>query len=208
MFFKLSVLALVFPFVLSLQLQALQDATSGGQTTIRWTNEAGDPSTFSIFLVNELFHNNFGVANNVQPASGSLALGLPSVPASDGYTLMAVDISDINKVFATSPTFSIGGEASTTASSTTSVSTSQSQSQSVSRSSSTGSRSTTVLSTTSSQFGSTLSNSNTGTSAASTSSGSGTPSSAASLPVRFSLNKGALSAVFLSAIAGAVVVAL
>jgi hypothetical protein len=211
MFFKLSVLALVVPFVLGLTLDPLNGATSGGQVTIKWTSVPDDPATFSIFLVNTVFHNNFGIANTVQTSAGSLTLQLPAVPATDGYTLMATANSDINQVFATSASFSIGDETSTTASSTTAVSTSQSQTSS--RISSTSTRSTTpVSSTPTSQFGSTVSNTNTGSPSSPSTSGAPAQSSGsgsgASLPVRFSLNKGALSAVFLSAIAGAVVVAL
>jgi hypothetical protein len=40
-----------------------------------------DSPTFSFELVNEVFHNSFAIANNVEPTPGSLEVTLPIVPA-------------------------------------------------------------------------------------------------------------------------------
>jgi len=39
-----------------------------------------DRSTFSIELVNTVFHNSFAIANNVVPTSGTMTIELPIVP--------------------------------------------------------------------------------------------------------------------------------
>jgi hypothetical protein len=80
MFSKLSLFALVAPLVSALTIEAPTNPTSGGTVTINWTNAAGDPSTFSIELVNTVFHNSFAIANNVVPTSGTMTIELPIVP--------------------------------------------------------------------------------------------------------------------------------
>lgn len=76
-----SFLALVLPLVHALQLSTPTNVASGGSVTITWTPAAGDPAVFSVYLVNTVFHDNFGVANNVQSSAGTLTLQLPIVPA-------------------------------------------------------------------------------------------------------------------------------
>lgn len=80
-----SALTLVVPFVSALTLNTPKDLSSGGPATISWTNAAGDPSTFSLELVNTVFHNSYAIANNVVPSSGTISLQLPTVPP--GYVV-------------------------------------------------------------------------------------------------------------------------
>ena len=87
-----SVLTLVVSFVSAITINAPKNLVSGGPATITWADEPGDPSTFSIELLNTAFHNSFAIANNVNASAGSVSLDLPSVPAGDGYTVEAVDI--------------------------------------------------------------------------------------------------------------------
>jgi len=117
MFAKLSLVTLILPLVHALQLATPTGLTSGGQTTITWTTAAGDPDTFSIELLNQVFNNAYAIANNVATTLGSITLTLPVVPPGDGYMLEAVNISNINDVFSAVGPFSIGP--ATTASSGT-----------------------------------------------------------------------------------------
>ncbi|KAI0059424.1 hypothetical protein BV25DRAFT_1871527 [Artomyces pyxidatus] len=171
MFAKLSVLVALLPFVSALTFNVPTNLTSGGPATISWTQESGDPQTFSVELINVLFHNSFAIANNIQDTAGSISITLPSVPVGDGYTLQAVDISNISNVFATSGDFAIAANP---------ISTSTQASSTASSSSASGSTHTapltTASSTSSSAFGVTVAP---GTS--SSASGS-TPSSSSSAP--------------------------
>ncbi|KII93096.1 hypothetical protein PLICRDRAFT_35273 [Plicaturopsis crispa FD-325 SS-3] len=207
MFCKLSALVALVPLVSALTLSTPENLTSGGPATITWTNESGDPSTFSLELVNTVFHDTFAIANNVVPASGSITINLPSVPARDGYTLEAVDISNINSVLATSGSFTIGAQSSSSVASSTSSSAASSASGSGSATSS-GS----VAATTTSAFGHTTTGA---ASSAASSSGSGTTSAASAAASNFngassSLNfggPGAYAVGLLAAVAGTFFVA-
>jgi len=213
MFNKLSLLALVAPLVAGLQLQIPENPTSGGSVTIKWTSAAGDPATFSFELVNEVFHNAFAIANNVVPELGQMTITLPVVPIGGGYTLEAVNIGDVNSVFASTGTFSIADNSA--ASSTTSSGTSGTSTRTTSGSGAptTTTQATTRPTTTTSAFGTTVTQpttTTTGTGTSSTGTGTGTTSSAAgaftnaaSTPLKLNSNVGALAAVVLSAVAGA-----
>ncbi|KAJ6576911.1 hypothetical protein DFH09DRAFT_1148761 [Mycena vulgaris] len=113
-------LALGVSAALSLSVNAPSSVTSGGQTTITWSSTSSDP-TFSIELVHPSFNNAFAIANSVDPTINTLTLTIPAVPAEDGYTLQFVNVSDINQVYATSGSFAIGAETSSTASSSESA---------------------------------------------------------------------------------------
>jgi hypothetical protein len=206
MFYKLCTLALVAPLASALVLQIPENPTTGGQITIRWTNEPNDPETWSFELTNTIFNNAYAIANNVDPSASQLTLTLPAVPVGAGYTLEAVEIGDINNVYASTGSFSIGPATSSTDSGSSTVS--SATSISVSRSSS-----GIVTSTTSNKP---LSTAVTPTSTSpSTTTGTGTaatiiPSNAGALSSRLSLNTPAsgIAAVFLSAVAGAAMIAL
>lgn len=124
MFNKLCLFAaIVSPLASALTLQAPTDATSGGQITIKWASDAGDPDTWSFELFNTVFHDSFAIANNVDPAPQQLTLMLPVVPARDGYTLEAVNIGNISDIYATSPSFTVGPASSSSRSSGASTAT-------------------------------------------------------------------------------------
>jgi len=118
---KFSLLTVVAPLVSGLVLQTPENPTSGGTVTIKWTNQQGDPDTWSFELVNPSFNNAFAIANNVDPASNSITLTLPIIPVGDGYTLEAVNIGNITDVFASTGDFAVGA---TTTSSTSAASSS------------------------------------------------------------------------------------
>ncbi|PPQ66343.1 hypothetical protein CVT24_007180 [Panaeolus cyanescens] len=111
---SLSLLAFVAPLVSALTLQIPENPTSGGEVTIKWTSAPGDPETWTFELINTVFNNAFAIANNVNPAPQELRLTLPVVPEGDGYTLEAVDIGDISKVFASTGPFAIGASTAST----------------------------------------------------------------------------------------------
>ncbi|KAF8167222.1 hypothetical protein B0H34DRAFT_680889 [Crassisporium funariophilum] len=209
MFSKLTLLAFVAPLVSALTLQIPENPTSGGSVTIKWNSAQGDPDTWTFELLNTVFNNAFAIANNVDPSTQQLTLTLPVVPVGDGYTLEAVDIGDINKVFASTGSFSIGPNAGSTSSSTgtatpsstTSVSTTRVTSPSGTPTSVTTTRTTTSTSAT--NVSTTATNTNTNTAV------NNAPSTGAALSSRVNFGSaGGFAAVLLSAVAGAVVVAL
>ncbi|KAJ3786641.1 hypothetical protein GGU10DRAFT_166351 [Lentinula aff. detonsa] len=107
MFAKVFVLLAALPAVFSLTLDTPTNVTSGLVSDVTWTATDDDP-TFSLELNHPSFGNSLALANNVNPTSGSpLSIEWPIVPADSGYTLSAVNITDINTVFSTSGSFSI-----------------------------------------------------------------------------------------------------
>jgi hypothetical protein len=220
MFSKLSALALLIPFVSAVTLQIPEGIIrSSSQVTINWTKEPSD-DVFSIYLFNPIFSNSFAIANNVNPADESITLTLPVVPAGDGYTLAAVNITNINDVYSQTASFNIAEQISSTASSTSSAASSSGSSSAsttgaVSGSGSSGSPSPTSTS----RFGVTVS----GSSTASQSSGtgaSGSSSSSATSPSASNFNNdngavglvgagaGKLAALTLAVIAGGAMIVL
>ncbi|KIJ97037.1 hypothetical protein K443DRAFT_681822 [Laccaria amethystina LaAM-08-1] len=203
MFAKLSLLALVAPLVSALTVNNPSNPTSGGQVTITWTTAAGDPDSFSIELVNTSFNNAYAIANNVDPSTGSITLTIPTVPVGAGYTIEFVDIGNINTVYTTSGSFSIGANSA----SSTSASTAASSSGTSSKAST-----ATAPSVSSSHSSTATSGSVTSTSTSTSSSSTSTGSSSAPAATQFSAASRLLSynsaAVILSMIAGAVGVTL
>ncbi|KAM6498897.1 hypothetical protein JOM56_006845 [Amanita muscaria] len=121
MIFQLALLALVAPLVCAtITLQAPNGTVrSNTPATFTWTSsDNADPPFFSLVLQATSFHNTYAIANNVLTTSGSISLTVPTVPAADGYTLQAVNISDINDIYSNYGPFSIAAALSTTASST------------------------------------------------------------------------------------------
>ncbi|KAI9454900.1 hypothetical protein BJY52DRAFT_699802 [Lactarius psammicola] len=120
-----SIILFFLPFVSAITFQVPNNLTSGGPATISWSSSDSDPNVFSLELVNtDLFHDAIAIANNVQKTAGSISVTLPIVPAGSGYTIEAVDIGNINQVFGTSSSFSIGATVTTTSTTSTSSSTS------------------------------------------------------------------------------------
>ncbi|OCH84935.1 hypothetical protein OBBRIDRAFT_798661 [Obba rivulosa] len=209
MFAAFSTLAVLVTFVSALTLQTPTDWQSGTAVNVSWTNAVGDPSTWSLELVNPTnFHNSFAIANNVNPAPGVLSIRLPIVPAGGGYILEAVGISNISNVISQTGEFSIAQTPSTVLSSMAS--------SALSSGASTASQSSGAA--TSSGFGSTISASgaSNSASAAATSGGSAAASqSSASATTSASNFNGAVqfgsgivswAVLALTAVAGAVIV--
>ncbi|KAI6030009.1 hypothetical protein EDC04DRAFT_3115746, partial [Pisolithus marmoratus] len=113
MFAQILALALALPFVSALTLEAPTGATTGGFVTLAWQATTTDPAYFTLQLVNPAFHNTYAIANNVQTSLGTLTIQLPQVPVDTNYQLEAIDPSNVNDVYATSSTFSIGAATST-----------------------------------------------------------------------------------------------
>jgi len=216
MFSKLALLTVVIPFVSALTINAPStQCASGGQCTITWTTSAGDPGTFTLELLNTVFHNSFAIGNNLVPSAGSATIELPIVPAGDGYTLEAVQIGDINTVYSTSGSFSISPQ-----SSSTSVTSTSSSSSSGAKSGASSSAISAATPASTSAFGvtttapassvtpaGTSTSTGTGTAAA----GAATSSSAnfnAASSLYFGFNTGSIAVLLLSAVAGAAIVAL
>ncbi|KAG1846209.1 hypothetical protein DFJ58DRAFT_730596 [Suillus subalutaceus] len=186
------------PLVSALTLNTPTGASNGGSLNVTWGATTSDPSSFSLYMVNTIFHNTFAIANNVQASAGwhdyyasrrPLLGWLTSWQYSDGYTLEATSNSNITDVYATSGDFAV--TAATTSS--TSVSSTTSTSTSTSLSGSSGTASTV---------------SPTGTTPATTSSSSGTstPSTINSGgATSLKIGMGPVAVVLLSAAAGAAI---
>jgi len=197
MFAKLSTLALLVPYVAALTISGLNSATTGGTVTITWTASTTDPSSFSIELTNDAFHNTFAILSNVPTAQGSATIQLPQVPPGDAYTLQAVAINNINEVYSQSGSFSIGAATTSSASAVSTTSTSGATTSTPSGSLTTPSvTATTPASSGASSVG-----------AASSSAASSTPSSFTSGAASFKLiGVAPAAALVLSAVAGAAMV--
>ncbi|KIK81717.1 hypothetical protein PAXRUDRAFT_832661 [Paxillus rubicundulus Ve08.2h10] len=194
MFAKLTALALALPLVSALTLNTPIGVTTGGEVTITWTASTTDPTSFTLELVNTVFHNTFAIANTVQTSLGTITIQLPQVPVGDGYTLEAVANNNVNQIYAQSGDFSVGAQ--TTATSTVTSTTS------VASGSTTRTGTISAVSTTTAPASS-------GTATSSSTSASVTPSSfsnGAVSPFKFGLGVGPAAAVVLSAVAGAVMV--
>ncbi|KIP11768.1 hypothetical protein PHLGIDRAFT_33240 [Phlebiopsis gigantea 11061_1 CR5-6] len=191
---KLCALAALLPFAASLTITTPTNLTSGGPATISWTTAAGDPSTWSFELVNtDVFHNSFAIANNVNPSLGSISMTLPSVPPGDGYTIEAVNITNINQIFATSGSFTVAPTVSSTSSSASSTLSSAADTA-LSGSSTLTVSGASGTSSSSSAFGTTLSGSSAASGSGSSSpSGTGSSSSSSATPTNFNGNSGAIS---------------
>ncbi|KAJ7349703.1 hypothetical protein DFH08DRAFT_124346 [Mycena albidolilacea] len=130
-------LALAAASTRALTINTPTNPTSGGTTSITWSSTSDDP-VFSIELNHPSFNSALAIANNVNPADNNRTVGLPPVPAEDNYTLTFVNITNINDVFATSGSFSIGAAVSSSSGrSTASASGSVTQSGSASQASAT-----------------------------------------------------------------------
>ncbi|KAG7086124.1 hypothetical protein E1B28_002083 [Marasmius oreades] len=119
MFSKAGVFALVA--ALSVNIHALtlntpSDVRSGQNVTLSWTTSSGD-QPFTVYLRHPSFNQDFAVANNVDPAAGSITFGLPQVnPRDNQYTFRAANITDINQTYSQTSNFAVGDPAGTSAS--------------------------------------------------------------------------------------------
>lgn len=123
MFAKLcTIVAVALPFVQALTVSTPTNVNSGGTVNLNWTTAAGDPTTFSVELINTVFNNQFALANNVDPSLQTLTINMPIVPAGDGYTIEFVGVSNISQIFTTTGGFSIGATVTSSSSSSSSAS--------------------------------------------------------------------------------------
>ncbi|KAJ3482959.1 hypothetical protein NLI96_g6630 [Meripilus lineatus] len=170
---RLSLLAALVPFVSALSVSTPTNWTSGGPAIFTWTTTAGDTPVFSLELVNPtIFNQALALANNVDVSLQTISFTLPIVPATSGYTLQAVNVTNINQVFAESGSFSIGETVSSSIVSSSSASSLASGSASASATAPPVSRSS------SAPFGSTVSGGASATGSNSVASGSSSSSSA------------------------------
>lgn len=90
-------------------------------------------------LINQVFNSQFAIGNNIDPSVGSITVELPIVPAlyvlhsfyvcsgsdsppSEDYTIEAVNISNINQIYAQTSTFPIGATITSSGSASSTVS--------------------------------------------------------------------------------------
>ncbi|KAG1825280.1 hypothetical protein EV424DRAFT_1471751 [Suillus variegatus] len=127
MFARIAALAtFAIPLVSALTLNTPTGVAVGGLVNVTWEATTSDPSSFSLYMVNTIFHNTFAIGNNVQSSAGIITLTLPQVPVGDGYTLEATSNSNINTVYAQSGDFAVSAMSSATLPSTSTTSTSSS----------------------------------------------------------------------------------
>ncbi|KAF8635296.1 hypothetical protein AX15_000474 [Amanita polypyramis BW_CC] len=116
-----SVLALVAPLACAtIVIQQPSNIRSNTVVTINWssTDQGNDPPTFSLELVNQIFHNSYAIGNTIPTSQGSITLTLPTVPEGDGYSLQAVNVTNINDVYSQTSQFNVGAPLSSSSSST------------------------------------------------------------------------------------------
>jgi len=138
-------------------------------TTVSWTSTDldSDPALITVELANPIFHNQFGLANDIPVTQGTLTIATPGLIPGDGYFLQLVAISDDSTIYAETPSFTIPENAVVAESSISDGAPSTSSSSTVS-SSSTKSASTTSTGTQSSSSGFTTSSTPAATSTSST----------------------------------------
>ncbi|KAG8934924.1 hypothetical protein FRC02_008906 [Tulasnella sp. 418] len=81
---------------------------ANGVLTLIWISQQGDPTSFSVELVQaDRLIDRYAIANNVPTSQGSLTIPLPPVPAASGYSVQLVNVGNIDQVYATSPAFTV-----------------------------------------------------------------------------------------------------
>jgi len=184
-------LAALLPFAAALSVEPLINPSSQGEVTVKWAvTSPDDPAVFTIELSNDVFNDEFAIANAVDASLEEITLTLPVVPDGGGYTVQLVDVGDIDNIYAESGEFSIGLVVTDSTTGTDTESTSS------------GTRSTTSQSTTTRASTTRPPVTSTSSSASSTATAEGSTFNGAS-PMRYSMT-GAL----LAAVAGVAVVAL
>ncbi|KAJ6538687.1 hypothetical protein DFH09DRAFT_1397963 [Mycena vulgaris] len=96
---------------LSPSVNTPSSVTSGGKTTITWSSTSSDP-IFSVELVHPSFNNAFVTASSHHQRAHA------DHPVRACRGRLHVNVSDINQVYATSRSFAIGAEASSSDSTT------------------------------------------------------------------------------------------
>ncbi|KAI8981159.1 hypothetical protein BD414DRAFT_491842 [Trametes punicea] len=196
MFAQLSLAAVALaPLASALTLQIPVDWHSSSEVNISWSNTPTDPP-FSLQLVNNIFHDTFSIANNLQPSADFAQFQLGVIPP-DTYTLRAINVTNANQIYDETPQFQILPPLSTSSSSASSTApSSAATSGSVSASVTGATALTAPASSSTSGFGVTVSASNSaaGASGASGSNtATGVSSTDSAVPSSFNGNNGAAS---------------
>ncbi|CCM04776.1 uncharacterized protein FIBRA_06967 [Fibroporia radiculosa] len=81
---------------------------SDEEVTITWQNQnTEEPSVFSFLLTSSAVGgDSYAIADDVSPVSGHLTVTLPNVQ-SGSYVLEAVNVTDVNDVYAESASFEV-----------------------------------------------------------------------------------------------------
>jgi len=202
MFAAISALVALVPLASALVLETPTDWQSSTTANISWVTSAGDPSTFSFQLNNpDEFHNSFAIGNNIPASNQFFSFEMPTVPIGGGYLVEAVNISNINQVFAQTGEFSIAAPPVSVSSSATSSGSASASSASATSSGASSAASSTSPASSSGGSSSAGSSASTSAAGASETTGSGTFNGAA----RFDVGFGSLAVAAIGAIAGAVV---
>ncbi|KAE9400445.1 hypothetical protein BT96DRAFT_919466 [Gymnopus androsaceus JB14] len=109
MFFKLSLLSCLAPFVASLILNTPADAVAGESMVVSWTASADDPN-FALLLNNAGFSSPVSLPDDtdIDPqTSNDITVSLAGIPARTGYWLEARNTSDLGIIYAESAQFTI-----------------------------------------------------------------------------------------------------
>ncbi|KAL0955476.1 hypothetical protein HGRIS_001717 [Hohenbuehelia grisea] len=104
-----ALLTLVTIGVRCLQLNVPSNPVSGAITDITWINQPNDHETWTLFLMNASYIWGLKgiLATFVDPAPGIIQVTLPNLGAMDNLVLKAVNATNVDWVFATSPIFSV-----------------------------------------------------------------------------------------------------
>jgi hypothetical protein len=107
MFSTALILAGALPMALgAISLNAPTNVTSGLVSNVTWTAGDTDP-VFTLELNHPSFSSSLALANNVDPTLEVISIEWPIVPADVDYSLSAVNVTNINAVFAQSGDFAI-----------------------------------------------------------------------------------------------------
>ncbi|KAJ6457985.1 hypothetical protein C8R45DRAFT_562050 [Mycena sanguinolenta] len=100
---------LAVPLASAFTIAVPTNPTSGEVTEIDWTFRGTDPATFDLFLVNSTnaFDLKAIIGENIETDLGKITTLLPTLPAIDGYVLHIVDVTNVDRILATSPVFAI-----------------------------------------------------------------------------------------------------
>ncbi|KZW02197.1 hypothetical protein EXIGLDRAFT_482355 [Exidia glandulosa HHB12029] len=113
----MAILALILATTLvnALTLNTPSSLTASTNNTVSWTAADGDPSSFSLELLQpQLLNGPLGIVPTVNTSDGSVTFILPEVPAGSDYTIEAVGVSNITNVLDTSDSFAISAAPSPT----------------------------------------------------------------------------------------------
>ncbi|KAJ7256822.1 hypothetical protein B0H12DRAFT_485050 [Mycena haematopus] len=109
-----AILVFTAPFASALDIVSIiGNFVSGGSITMTWTASASDATSFSVELFHQSFEDTYAIATNVNTSTLNKTMTIPEVPVSDGFYIQLVDIFNVNNVFSTSKSFSVGADNTT-----------------------------------------------------------------------------------------------